>query len=174
MVMIQGDNGGAFIECFMAGESSNDNFGFTPEKLNRSIYLSGVKTVDNNLDGLVLLKADGTKMLSEGDNYYLGYVCNGHIAFPMITVTRIGDTIGLGIEEGSCSYWTRSTSWRKDMYRPLFEEMKKVFGSGIKDSKFSEDILNGEFDIKPFQNAFDFFMRSSRSISYNVWQKDRL
>lgn len=166
---VDGEHGSALIEAFKGAESSSDPYAFAPEKLDRSIYFSGVKTDDGNLDGLVLLKASGTK-LSRKDGYFLGYVCNGNMALPLLSIFgSVGDDMSIGIDEGGVSYLAKHTAWKEDSYWPLFEEMKKVYGNRIADFRFVEEVISGEILMKPLQEAFDSFMSGPDSISDEAW-----
>ena len=166
---VDGEHGSALIEAFKGAESSSDPYAFAPEKLERSIYFSGVKTDDGNLDGLVLLKASGTK-LSRKDGYFLGYVCNGNMALPLLSIFgSVGDDMSIGIDEGGVSYLAKHTAWKEDSYWPLFEEMKKVYGNRIADFRFVEEVISGEILMEPLQEAFDSFMSGPDSISSEGW-----
>ena len=169
MTQIDGVDGVASIQAFIGGESANDQYAYTAEKLNKSTYISG-KNIDGKLNGLVILYANGTE--NSLPKTYLGYICDGEVAYPLLDFYEYAGNRGMCIQENHCSYGEYFTSWNGYSNNPLFLELKKVYGDVIGTSEFFTNSHNKVFDIEELNNYFDSFMKSEKTISTTAWEDE--
>ncbi len=176
---VNGVDGNSSMECFKGGESTDDESGFTPAKINKSWYLCGENS-DGKLNGLTVIYINGdTKRNPE---YHVVYIVDGRLAFPSLYLYKNDGDYSIGVEEGNISYLEYTTFWDSPeaaqyglqggyRNRPMFLELKKVYGDVIGDRQFLTDGANGQFDLKGLQDAFDRFMKSDLHIAPSAWDE---
>ncbi len=166
--IIDGVNGRAAIQAFVCGEYSDDKWAYTAKKLDKSWYISGDN--DGKLNGLMILFANGSAKSSP--ETFIGYVCDGQIAYPLITLHK-SDYRAIGIYEPHATYYEYCTLWKDKRLdgtnRPLFTELLKVYGPQIINPDFFIQGTDGKFDIKKLKDNFDYFMDGDATISPSAW-----
>lgn len=173
-VTINGVDGPAKIQTFIGGEYSEDSFGYTQYKLDKSFYYSG-ESSNGYLNGLVMLLADGSEKHTK--ETFLCYVCDGQVAYPLISVYKYfwdesepGPPqfknkwhTGTSIEEPTCSY-----GFNKGF--SMDDELIKVYGPIIATESFQNAVLDGSLNIEDITNSFNRFMMGGEIISPRAWQ----
>jgi len=166
IAVVDGVDGPARIECFVGGESTTDTRGFTSVKMNKSWYFSGTCR-DGMLNGLVVMQVEGTEKAYP--EYVVAYVVDGCVAYPMLDMNISNKKRNIGIRERVLMYGEYWESWDSYADRPLFRELKKVYGPEIGTIRFLRSSCAGDFDTAALTRAFDNFMRSDQRISPSAW-----
>lgn len=166
VAQVDGVEGKCLMQCFVGAESSDDPTAYTPEKTNKSWYQYG-HNVKMRLNGLAVVYVDGDKRVCP--NYCVTYMVDGYPVYPMLTVHNADDHIAVGINEGTTLCYENCSLWAQPLHRPMFAELKKIYGDIIDSREFMVNGAQGRFDHKALQEAFDRFMASDMVISPEVW-----
>lgn len=175
---VNGVNGKSSMECFVGGEKADDTSAYTPAKINKSWYLCGDNS-DGKLNGLTVISIDGDT--KSNPQYHVVYMVDGRLAFPSLTLYKYNGYSYIGVLEGNLSYAEFTTYWDTPeairmglggyKNRPMFLQLKKVYGDVIGDRQFLIDGADGKFDLKGLQEAFDKFMKSDLYIAPAAWDE---
>ena len=169
---IKGINGPATIDCFVGNEGGGyDNYGYSDQKLSSSYYYSG-EPIDGLLDGVVVMYANGPQKILP--SYYIGYFCEGHVAYPLMEIYTDGGNNALCVQEVRYSYAIYHSVWSNPWsQRPMINELIKIYGEQITQASFIDKGVVGEFDIESLTDAFNDFMKGNNVLSSSAWEDNK-
>jgi hypothetical protein len=157
MCPIKGSGGPCQVQAFVGGEAREDTAAHTCSKLDRATYVG--QCVGGNLEGVILLIADGTT--KESREAYLSYFSSGRIAYPALTSYLDGNELNFGIQEKGmsygCVYFGR---WNQSDTRESCPKWKTFFGNDIFTESNARALRQGTFNLSKYSANFKRFILS--------------
>jgi hypothetical protein len=149
--------GSCKLEAFAGSEFVKDEFGYTCDKINKTMVYSGC--VNGEVHGLAYLRVDGEKKAAPPA--YIGLFVRGRAMYPMIEASIGGRYTLLGIDTVDKSYACASfPDWDERSRKEECPFATRVFGSYLMSEAGVRDLKSNTFDFDRVAGDFMKFLRT--------------
>lgn len=120
----------------------------------------GTLSSEGKLNGLVIIKGKGDNI----NHSWLAYICNGKMAYPILSTSYSEYGLCIALDEGVASYGCLCPHWDGYSCFGLCDRIRDVYGKDFSDSRIISEIYYGTLEFQSWEKALERFVKNGKKL----------